>query len=74
MEDCEKQQVQFTTLWKALQKWYKEKRKQKEGIFREERKKVFTWLWFDESKQILFGTNPSISNNLSNLVSQIYAH
>ena len=30
-----KEQVQFTTLWKALQKWYKEKRK-KEGIFREE--------------------------------------
>ena len=30
-----KEQVQFTTLWKALQKWYKEKQKQ-EGIFREE--------------------------------------
>ena len=60
-------------LWKALQKRYKEKQKQ-EGIFREEWEKAFTWLQFDASKQTLFGTNPSISNNLSNLVSQIYAH
>lgn len=47
-------------LWKALQKWYKEKQKQ-EGIFHEEWEKAFTWLQFDASKQTLFGTNPSIS-------------